>query len=304
MTAQLPSWRKLAAAAWSAPSDPQFYGDMDVDAAALLAYIERVREATGVRLTMTHLVGRAVARALTVVPELRVRPAPGGRVRERESVDVFFIINVKDGKELSGVKVCDADRKTALEIAEEVRTRREAIHNGDGAELDRGKSLVTRLPLLPLRMVLRLGAWLTSDLNLDLSWLGMPRQAFGGAMVTSVGMWGVRRAFSPLAAYYKVPVLVLIGAVEQRPVVVAGEVIARPMMTLTATFDHRYTDGYHAARFAEAVREYCADPTRFEPVPLEPGREGRGRRVPGRQVGVPAGPRVPARGPERGLSDG
>src|SRR5690606_8272141 len=53
MTGQLPSWRKLAAAAWSAPSDPQFYGDMDVDAAALLGYIERVREATGVRLTMT-----------------------------------------------------------------------------------------------------------------------------------------------------------------------------------------------------------------------------------------------------------
>ena len=29
--------------------------------------------------------------------------------------------------------------------------------------------------------------------------------------------------------------------------------------------DHRYVDGFHAARFAAAVQEYCADPSRFEP---------------------------------------
>ncbi|WP_171074077.1 2-oxo acid dehydrogenase subunit E2 [Nonomuraea basaltis] len=39
----------------------------------------------------------------------------------------------------------------------------------------------------------------------------------------------------------------------------------RPVLPLTATFDHRYTDGFHAARFAAALGEYCADPARFEP---------------------------------------
>lgn len=94
----------------------------------------------------------------------------------------------------------------------------------------------------------------------------MPRQAFGGAMVTSVGMWGVRRAFSPLAAYYRVPVLVLVGAVEQRAVVVDGQVVARPVLGVTATFDHRYVDGAQAVRFAAAAREYCANPVAYEPV--------------------------------------
>jgi hypothetical protein len=304
MTSQLSTWRKLAAAAWSAPGDPQFYGDMDVDAGALLAYIERVREATGTRLTMTHLVGRAVAYAMTVVPELRVRAAPGGRVLPRESVDVFFIVNVGDGRELSGVKVPDADRKTAIEIAEELRARCAAIHSGDGADLDRGKALLTRLPLLPLRLALRFAAWLTSDLNVDLSRFGMPRQAFGGAMVTSVGMWGVRHAYSPLAPYYKVPVLVLVGAVHQRPVAVAGEVVVRPVMTLTATFDHRYTDGYHAARFAEAVREYCADPARHEPALPEPGRDGHGRWAGGRREPRPGGGRPGAVRPRSTMAAG
>ncbi len=85
-------------------------------------------------------------------------------------------------------------------------------------------------------------------------------------MITSVGMWGVGHAYSPLAHYYRVPVLVLVGAVRDSPAVVDGEVVAKPMLTMTATFDHRYADGYHAARFAAAVRTYCADPARFEPA--------------------------------------
>lgn len=107
---------------------------------------------------------------------------------------------------------------------------------------------------------------LSSDLDLDLPTLGIRRQAFGSAMVTSVGMWGVVHAYSPLAAYYRVPVLVCVGAVTQRPVAVAGRVLVRPMITITATFDHRYVDGYHAARFAQAVQEYCAHPAAFEPA--------------------------------------
>jgi len=45
----------------------------------------------------------------------------------------------------------------------------------------------------------------------------------------------------------------------------AGQVVVRPMLTLTATFDHRYVDGAHAARFAQALLEYCAHLDRFEP---------------------------------------
>jgi 2-oxoacid dehydrogenase/acyltransferase catalytic subunit len=257
-------WRKLAGSAWGSPRDPQFYGDLELDASGLLDYIDKARHSTGVRLTVTHLVGRAVAHGLTVVPELQVRLARGREYR-RDSVDVFFIVSTASGRELSGVKVHAADRKSAVEIARELTGRCAAIESGDDRELDRGKALLARLPQSVLRVALHLGAWLTSDLNMDLSGLGMPRQPFGGAMITSVGMWGVSRAYSPLAHYYRVPVLVLVGAVRKAPVVVDDEIVVRPMLTLTATFDHRYVDGFHAARFADAVRGYCQDPAGFEP---------------------------------------
>ena len=264
MAKRVRGWRKLAGAAWGRPLDPQFFGDLNLDAGAMLAFIDEARRRTGERITVTHLVGRAVARGLAAVPELRVRLARG-REHPRESVDIFFVVSTGEGSELTGVKVCDADRKSAVELAREVTARCAAITAGADPELGRGKALLAWLPPCLLRWALRVGAWLTSDLNLDLSLLGMPRQAFGSAMITSVGGWGVSHAYSPLAHYYRVPVLVLVGAIRPVPVAVAGEVVVRPMLTLTATFDHRYVDGFHAAQFARAVRQYCEHPQQFEP---------------------------------------
>lgn len=274
MAQRLRGWRKLAGSAWGRPNDPQFYGDLELDAAALQSYLADARRATGEHVTVTHLVGRAVAYGLAEVPELRMRLARG-REHERESTDVFFIVTAASGQELTGVKVADADRKSAVQIAREVSQRCVAIEQGHDPDLGRGKALLATLPPSLLRGALRLGAWLTSDLNLDLSRIGMPRQAFGSAMITSIGMWGINHAYSPLAHYYRVPVLVLVGAIRRVPVAVEDRVLVRPVLTLTATFDHRYVDGFHAAQFAKAVQDYCAHPAQFEPaLPGVPGRAG------------------------------
>jgi pyruvate dehydrogenase E2 component (dihydrolipoamide acetyltransferase) len=261
---RLTGWRKLANATWGPPASPQFFGSLDVDATHLLDYQREIRRRTGVHLTLTHLVGKAVAYGLQTVPALSVRLAHG-REHPRESVDVFFIVTAEGGKELTGIKVEAADTKPVTEIAEELSRRLAAIDAGRDPEFGKTKAMLTLLPPRVLRLGLRLSAWLTSDLNLDLPKLGLPRQAFGGAMVTSVGMWGVTHAYSPLAPMYRVPVLVLVGAVEERPVAQAGRVMVRPMMTVTASFDHRYVDGFQAAEFGRAMKDYCSHPAAFEP---------------------------------------
>lgn len=256
-------WRKLALATWGSPKDPQFYGELELDASALRSYVDAVRARGGVPVTVTHVVAKAVAYGLAEVPAMRSRLARG-RVHPRESIDVFVIATADaEGGELTGVKICHADTKPVEEIAAELATRVSAIRNNDDQTFGRSKAMMAALPPWLLRPALRGAARLTSDLNLDLTAFGMPRQAFGSAMITSVGMWGVTKGFSPLAPYYRVPVLVLVGAVTDRPVAVDGAVVVRPMLTLTATFDHRYVDGMHAARFADAARRYLSDPGSF-----------------------------------------
>jgi hypothetical protein len=255
-------WRKLAGSMWSAPSDPQFYGDLDVDAAAALSYVENVRRTTGVHLTLTHLAVRAVAEGLKAVPSLNVRLVHG-REHPRASVDVFVIVAV-DRDELTGVKIVDADRKSAVDIAREVEAMAVSIRSGDDPQLGRAKAMLELLPPRLLRTAMRATAWLTSDRDVDLPALGLPHEAFGGAMVSAIGNTGISHAYSPLAPYYRVPVLVLLGAVTEKPVVVSGRVVARPILPLTATFDHRYADGLAAADFGHAAAAYLRDPAGWD----------------------------------------
>ncbi len=51
--------------------------------------------------------------------------------------------------------------------------------------------------------------------------------------------------------------------IEQRPVVVNGQVVARPMMYLAMTYDHRIIDGREAVQFLVAVKQGIEDPARL-----------------------------------------
>ena len=259
-------WRKVAAAVWGNPNDPQIYGDLELDATMLLAHIEEVRRASGVRVTVTHVVGKALANALAEHGDLNAR-LYRGRFHPRESVDIFFVASVAGGQDVSGVKVVGADRKSLVEIAEELRRRVERIRSGGEAEVGQGQNVLDATPFWLLRPLLRFVTWLTADKNANLKRLGLPRQAFGSAMVSSVAMFGVQKAYGPLSPLFRIPILALVSEVTEKPVVVEGEVMARPILTVTATMDHRYLDGAHAAKLARSVRAYLENPAVFEELP-------------------------------------
>ena len=51
--------------------------------------------------------------------------------------------------------------------------------------------------------------------------------------------------------------------IEERPVVVAGKIEARPMMYLALSYDHRIVDGREAVTFLVRVKEMLEDPARL-----------------------------------------
>ena len=51
--------------------------------------------------------------------------------------------------------------------------------------------------------------------------------------------------------------------IEDRPVVVNGEIVIRPMMYLALSYDHRLIDGREAVTFLVAVKNAIEDPTRL-----------------------------------------
>src|SRR5262245_10226063 len=80
----------------------------------------------------------------------------------------------------------------------------------------------------------------------------------GTFTISNLGMYGVEQFVAvlnpPQAA------ILAVGAIEERPVARDGQLVARPMMTMTLTCDHRTIDGATAADFLRTVKEFLEEP--------------------------------------------
>lgn len=252
------TFRRIAAAMWSRPSDPTIYGYIDLDATSLLERIAELR-AAGVEATVTHLVTWAVARAFAEHPEQNARVRLGGKIERRTTVDL--VVSVATGtSDLSAARVEAAEQLTLPELVAELRRKVSETRRGDDSDMQRSRSLVGRLPWFLARPALRLADLVGNELDLDLPGLGMPRDPFGTAVITNVGMFGIDTAFAPFVPMGRSAMLLLVTEIRDRPVAIDGQVVVRPVLRLCASFDHRVIDGRQAGALAASIREALEAP--------------------------------------------
>jgi len=250
------SFRRMAAGMWSKPRDPSIYGSMDIDATASLAFLAEHQERHGVKLTITHLVARAVAVALGEQRELNGKVRFWGRLEQRETIDLF--VTVATGGDLSGARIDRADHKSLVELAREVSDRAGKIRKGNDKDYARTRGAMKSLPWWLARPATWASDVLVNELHVELP--GMPGDPFGSAIITSVGMFGIDSAFAPFVPLARCPMLILVPEVRPRPWAVGDSAVVRPVLRLCATFDHRIIDGAAAGRFAARLTELFASP--------------------------------------------
>lgn len=86
-----------------------------------------------------------------------------------------------------------------------------------------------------------------------------PDDLTGGTFtITNIGMYGID-SFSPIINKPEVAILG-VNRVVDKPVVVDGEVVVRPIMNLSLTADHRLVDGAMAAQFLARFKEVIQNP--------------------------------------------
>ena len=88
--------------------------------------------------------------------------------------------------------------------------------------------------------------------------LPMDRLKGGTFTITNLGMYGVE-SFTPIINQPEVAILG-VTTIEDRAVVRGGEIVIRPMMTLSLTVDHRVIDGSVGASFLQRVKNLLENP--------------------------------------------
>lgn len=257
---KLSPWRKIAIGTWSAPQEATVHGVLELNAEPMLKYLEHLNSVCGEKITVTHFVGKAVAVALKRHPELNCI-LRFGKLYPRKRVAVFFqVATDRTGEDLSGMTIYDTDMKSLVQIAGEMKTQVEKIRAKTDRTYTRMKSLIGFLPGSFSFLFLKLSSVFMFTLNLWSPLFGTPKDPFGSVMVTSIGSLGFEWGFAPLVPYSRVPFIIAVGRVTEKPVVEAGNFQIRNRIPLCATFDHRYIDGVHAHHLAKTLKAVFEDP--------------------------------------------
>lgn len=267
----LSTFRRMALGTWRTVGDPSVYGTMTLRVDDALRYVDAFRATTGKRVTLTHLMCKAMGGVYRKMPDANAI-LRFGRIYLRERVGVFFQAVLEDPAtgeyDLSGLTIHDPDQKTLAQIVEEFEARIEKVRTGKDRELEQSRSIFKILPAALLRPVLDLMGFVSFGLNLDLRRFGIPKDPFGSLMITNIGTLGIDEAYVPLVPYSRVPLLIAMGAVQEVPVVKDGAITAGKVMRLNVTFDHRVLDGAHAAIMARTLKDYFENPfERFDALP-------------------------------------
>ncbi len=264
---KLSAWRRIALHIWGRPTDPTVYGNLEINMREAVRYLKEVNQRfPETQVTVTHLVVKAIAKALAAWPQSNAIVSRH-RLYMRDSADVYCQVATESGNDLSGVKITKADTKSTVDIATELATRVQRVHSRQDAGSEQTKKALARIPHQLLGRILRVTEWLTYDLRLDLSRFGIAYDQFGGAMVSNVGVFGIGHGLAPLVPVSRTPIVLLVGQLKDKPIAEDGKIVIAPMLNIGATFDHRVIDGFQAGRMAKIVIGSLEDPYRHFGLP-------------------------------------
>ncbi len=91
--------------------------------------------------------------------------------------------------------------------------------------------------------------------------IGMDELTGGTFTITNGGIFGSMMS-TPILNQPQSAILGM-HTIQQRPMVVDGEIVPRPMMYLALTYDHRIIDGRDAVQFLVAIKQQLEDPSRL-----------------------------------------
>jgi pyruvate/2-oxoglutarate dehydrogenase complex dihydrolipoamide acyltransferase (E2) component len=266
-------WRITAAAIYTTPTDSRVYGTLDIDVTDAKRFLDEKR-GSGVKITMTHLATTVLARAVAFdVPEMNcfIRR---GRVIGRERIDVMVPVAIGGGEGVSAILIKDAHARTVTSIAEEIRTRAEENRSGTESKTAQNKYLLNRIPWPLRRPVFRFLKWITVDMGIKIKSLGLSADSFGSFVVSDIGSFGLNTGMTSLMPAAKIPAVIVLGKIEEKPVVRNGQIEIRTILPLTGTFDHRIVDGLQIGKLARGIKRNFRKPEWLDEVPVEELEKG------------------------------
>jgi pyruvate/2-oxoglutarate dehydrogenase complex dihydrolipoamide acyltransferase (E2) component len=260
----LSKWRKISMASWRVTQDSSVVTVIELDAEPALAYLAKKQKETETKLTITHLAGYALALAFARTPDVNCM-IRWGKLYRRKTVDICFLVASgraqKHGSEdLSSFTLREVDRLGVVKIAEGLIPPARVIKSGKDTTFRGIKQGIGLFPHPIRRLLVTLSDLMMNSLNVWSPIFGFQRDAFGSAMLTSVGSLDIEFAIARIFPTSRNVMIASVGAVREKPVVKDGAVVVGKRIKVVFTGDHRIIDGLHAAHMLKEFQSCFEKP--------------------------------------------
>jgi 2-oxoisovalerate dehydrogenase E2 component (dihydrolipoyl transacylase) len=139
-----------------------------------------------------------------------------------------------------------------------VVTRSGAVHLGIATQTEPG------LMVPVLRHAETLDLWATAEEIARLAEAARSgkatREQLSGSTITITSLGALGGIVSTPVINHPEVAIIGVNRIALRPMILGGAVVARQMMNLSSSFDHRVVDGMHAAQFVQAIRTLLEAP--------------------------------------------
>jgi hypothetical protein len=237
------------------------YFDEYIDAENLLNYIKDASEAFGISVGITHCVVGCASLGFSENPPMN-KFVSGYRLYQRKGIFLSFSMKRKrlnKKAKLAVVKQELREDHTFRTMCEEIDGKINVERSGKKTYADKEYDYFTAIPR-PVLLRLFDGIRQLNHYNLLPGWFIEPDPMHTSMFIANLGSVNMRAGYHHLYEWGTCPLFVMVGKVEDRAVVIDGEVVVRPQLHVRFSYDERIDDGMTASFGIQSMKETLEDP--------------------------------------------
>lgn len=259
------NWRKVASTIYKKPIDSKIFGMVELDVTELENYVAKKRK-EGIKTTLTYLITLIVGRGIRqAAPELNTY-VKRGKIVQRQQVDATVSVLLPGGQ-MGSVKVENADQLTTAEISEFVGRKIADSRKGQENETMQSKSLLANVPWPFRNWLFKIYQTVTIHWGISMPYFGLDSNSFGSYIVSNIGTVGLDTGYGSLLPSSNISFVFILGSIEKKPRVVNDQIVARRVMWLSSTLDHRVVDGSHGGTLFRFIKQIAKNPEMLDEKP-------------------------------------
>jgi pyruvate/2-oxoglutarate dehydrogenase complex dihydrolipoamide acyltransferase (E2) component len=251
--------KRFNIATWDEPQDGIIQNRYEIDVTNINTYIAEVKEKLGMKITLTHVVVKAIGEILKAAPDINGKIVLGKYI-PFDHANVCCLVDVQDGQDLAFFLVEDVDKLNIEDISEEIDRKGKRIKALKDESYQARVKTTKHIPSFIMNFLGYLNLIFTTWLGVPLKSSGIDAHPLGGAVVSNVGVFGVKDGTAPVVAGGFSPCSITINQVVDRPIVKNGKIEIAPTVMINVSIDHRYLDGSRAKTLSRIMDLYLQNP--------------------------------------------